>query len=70
VKYLASFFFSLSLVIGQPKDTLYLHVVLPESDTIQFAGPQMRLAASTHPTAQAWINDKQVKVYPSGALLV
>jgi len=69
VKYLASFFFSLSLVIGQPKDTLYLHVVLPESDTIQFAGPQMRLAASTHPTAQAWINDKQVKVYPSGAFI-
>jgi N-acetylmuramoyl-L-alanine amidase len=69
MKYLATFFFSLSLVIAQPKDSLYLRVVLPESDTVQFAGPQMRLAASTHPAAQAWINGKQVKVYPSGAFV-
>ena len=69
VKYLVILFFFLSVAASQSKDSLYLHVVLPESDTVQFAGPQMRLAASTHPAAQAWINDKQVRVYPSGAFV-
>ena len=69
MNYFFLFFFSISFVIAQPKDSLYLRVVLPETDTVHFSGPQMRLAASTNPSNHAWINGQQVKVYPSGAFI-
>jgi len=49
--------------------SLFLNVVIPERDTLTVDLPRHRIAASTHPEAQAFINDRQVKVYPTGAFV-
>jgi N-acetylmuramoyl-L-alanine amidase len=49
-------------------DSLFLKVVIPEQDTTT-AGSRHRIAASTHPSARAFINDREVRVYPSGAFV-
>ncbi len=50
-------------------DSLYLRVVIPDRDTIQTPSSRHRIAASTNPSARAFINGKEVKVYPSGAFV-
>jgi len=50
-------------------DSLYLNVVIPERDTLTVDLPRHRIAASTHPEAGAYINDRQVTVYPTGAFV-
>jgi N-acetylmuramoyl-L-alanine amidase len=50
-------------------DSLFLHVVLPEEETFTFAGHRYRVAASTLPSAEAFINDRSVRVYPTGAFV-
>ncbi len=50
-------------------DSLYLRVVVPDRDTTRTSGPRYRIAASTNPAAKAFINGKEMKVYPSGAFV-
>jgi len=50
-------------------DSLFLRVVIPGTDTIQTPLGRHRIAASTLPTAKAFINDNEVKVYSSGAFV-
>jgi len=52
-----------------PPDSLFLRVVIPERDTVRSFASRYRIAASTHPTARAFINGKELKVYPSGAFV-
>lgn len=52
---------------ARPTDSLFLRVIVPESDTSVTTSPRHRVSASTLPTAKAFINGKEVKVYPSGA---
>ncbi len=65
---LLSFFFSLFLQ-AQNKDSLFLRLVLPGSDTIKYGASRHRISACTTPNARAFINDKEVKVYASGAFV-
>ena len=51
------------------QDSLWLNVVIPEADTVNIDVPRYRIAANTHPDASAFINDRQVKVYPTGAFV-
>ncbi len=48
-------------------DSLFLRVIVPESDTTLTSSPRMRISASTLPGGKATINGKEVKVYGSGA---
>ena len=50
-----------------PADSLFLRVVVPENDTIVTTASRQRVSACTIPTAKAYINGKEAKVYPSGA---
>lgn len=50
-------------------DSLTLRVVIPGSDTVRTPFSRHRIAASTRPTAKAFINDKETKVYASGAFV-
>ncbi len=50
-----------------PADSLFLRVVVPDSDTIVTTASRQRVSASTLPTARAFINGKETKVYASGA---
>jgi N-acetylmuramoyl-L-alanine amidase len=47
----------------------FLNVVLPNADTVQVSGVRYRIAASTLPDAQAFINGTSAKVYPTGAFV-
>jgi N-acetylmuramoyl-L-alanine amidase len=47
------------------KDSFFLRVVVPERDTIRAS--RQRISASTLPSARAFVNGKEVRVYPSGA---
>ncbi len=51
----------------QPADSLFLRVVVPETDTIATTASHQRVSASTLPDARAFINGKETKVYASGA---
>lgn len=51
------------------RDSLFLRVVIPERDTIRSGAPRQRIAASTVPSAKAFINGREAKVYPSGAFV-
>jgi len=67
-------FFLFILIFGatahsQMTDSLFLRVVLPERDTIQYGAARYRIAASTNPANKAFINYKEVKVYPTGAFV-
>ena len=56
----------------QPKtiiDSLFLQVQRPDKDTIRTFNSHYRIAACTRPDAKAFINDKQTKVYASGAFV-
>ena len=50
-------------------DSLFLRVILPEQDTVQTTYSRYRIAACTNPTSTAFINGKEMKVYPSGAFV-
>ena len=50
-------------------DSLYLRVVVPGRDTVLTPSSRHRIAASTNPSAKAFINGSEVKVYPSGAFV-
>lgn len=51
------------------KDSLFLNIIIPEEDTIFYDYSRYRVAANTHPEAAAFINGKEVEVYPSGAFV-
>ncbi len=53
----------------QKPDSLFLRVVLPDADTVRVPYSRHRLAACTLPNAHAYINDKETKVYGSGAFV-
>ncbi len=62
--------FPLAVLSAQPKpDSLFLRVVVPKQDTVRVPFPRHRIAACTLPTAKAYINDKETKVYGSGAFV-
>ncbi len=60
---------SLSTVSAGKSDSLYLRVVIPDHDTVRTPSPRYRIAASTNRSARAFIIDKEVRVYPSGAFV-
>ena len=50
-------------------DSLYLAVVIPETDTVRTSLARYRFAASTHPLARAFAQGNEVKIYPTGAFV-
>jgi N-acetylmuramoyl-L-alanine amidase len=50
-------------------DSLFLQVQRPDKDTIHTFSSHYRIAACTRPDAKAFINDRQSKVYASGAFV-
>ena len=50
-------------------DSLYLRFVSPERDSIRSNSPRGNFAACTNPAAKVFINEKEVKVYGSGAFI-
>ena len=64
---LSIFLFTSSYASTPPPDSLFLRVIVPESDTSLTGSSRMRISASTLPTGKATINGKDVKVYGSGA---
>jgi N-acetylmuramoyl-L-alanine amidase len=60
---------SLSTVSAGKSDSLYLRVVIPDHDTVRTPSPRYRIAAGTNRSARAFIIDKEVRVYPSGAFV-
>lgn len=50
-------------------DSLFLRVVIPETDTVRVDAGRHRVAASTLPSARAFINGLESRVYPSGAFV-
>ena len=52
-----------------PADSLFLRVVIPESDTVQIDAARHRIAACTLPSARAFINGTEARVYSSGAFV-
>lgn len=46
-----------------------MNMVLPGRDTTNVFGSRHRIAGSTVPTAKAFLNGKEVKVYPTGAFV-
>jgi len=60
----------ISSLYAQPKsDSLFLRVVIPDRDTVQVPFGRHRFAASTLPSAQAFVNGIETKVYASGAFV-
>lgn len=58
-----------SLRLIAAADSLVLRVVIPNRDTIRTPLSRQRIAASTLPGAKAFINDREARVYPSGAFV-
>ncbi|MFA6440263.1 MAG: N-acetylmuramoyl-L-alanine amidase [Bacteriovoracaceae bacterium] len=56
-------------LLSQTKDSLFLRIVLPEKDTLKYSASRHRIAASTNHSSKAFINYKEVRVYPSGAFV-
>lgn len=56
-------------LLSQTNDSLFLRIVLPEKDTLNYSASRHRIAACTNPSSRAFINYKEVKVYPSGAFV-
>jgi N-acetylmuramoyl-L-alanine amidase len=53
----------------QIPDSLYLNIIIPETDTVMYSYSRYRIAANTHPNAQAFVNGEEVHVYESGAFI-
>jgi N-acetylmuramoyl-L-alanine amidase len=58
-----------SAQVSTIKDSLYLQVQIPDKDTIRTYSSRLRYAACTSPKATAFVNEKQTKVYSSGAFV-
>ena len=58
-----------TLSVLPQRDSLYLNVVIPDSDTTMTGSSRQRFAANTNPLAKAFVNGSDVRVYPSGALV-
>lgn len=70
MKHLSLLFILCSLLSSaQSPDSIFLRIVLPERDTLIYSAGRHRIAACTAPTAKAFINYKEVKVYPTGAFV-
>ncbi len=70
MKRIILFFILLSpFVAAQTGDSLFLRIVLPERDTLNYSASRYRIAASTNLTSKAFINYKEVKIYPTGAFV-
>ncbi|MDE3057427.1 MAG: N-acetylmuramoyl-L-alanine amidase [Bacteroidota bacterium] len=73
--FIVVFFFSCQLfsqiknppAIAAAPDSLFLRVIVPETDTTVNPFSSQRISASTLPSARAFINGKETKVYSSGA---
>ncbi len=50
-------------------DSLFVRVVVPETDSVNTPFSRYRIAASTVPSAKAFINGKETRVYASGAFV-
>src|SRR3972149_10375223 len=55
--------------VSSPTDSLSLNVIYPESDTTTTPASRHRLAANPSPSARAFVNGGEVRVYPSGAFV-
>lgn len=65
-------FLFLTMTVAQAQvgtDSLFMRIISPSNDTIRTGSPRIRIAASTLPTARAFINDAETKVYASGAFV-
>lgn len=51
------------------QDSLFLNIIIPEEDTVIYDYSRYRVAANTHPQAEAYINGVEAEVYPSGAFV-
>lgn len=58
-----------TLNISPRSDSLYLNVIIPEKDTTTTGASRQRFAANTNPTAKAFLNGTEVRVYLSGAFV-
>jgi N-acetylmuramoyl-L-alanine amidase len=56
-------------IAASDSDSLYLNIVIPETDTVQYSFSRYRIGANTHPEARAFVNGREVKVYESGAFV-
>ncbi len=54
-------------VLRSASDSLFIRVVEPEKDTTSGVAAKQRISACTSPSAKAFINGKEAKVYSSGA---
>ncbi|MDR9415066.1 MAG: N-acetylmuramoyl-L-alanine amidase [Gracilimonas sp.] len=50
-------------------DSLYLNIVIPETDTVIYPYSRYRIAGNTNPNASVKVNGNTVKVYESGAFV-
>ncbi len=57
------------LALGASRDSSFILLVVPESDTTATPTSVYRLSASTNPRNRVTVNDKPFKVYPSGAFV-
>lgn len=57
------------LAQGASRDSSFILLVVPESDTTTTPTSVYRLSASTNPRNRVTVNDKPFKVYPSGAFV-
>jgi len=51
------------------RDSSFILLVVPESDTTTTSSAVYRLSASTNPGSKVTVNDKSFRVYPSGAFV-
>lgn len=58
-----------SAFIVARKDSFFLRVIIPERDTIRTQASRQRISASTLPSARAFVNGKEARVYASGAFV-
>ncbi len=56
-----------SLIAVPSSDSIFIRVVEPEKDTTSGVAAKQRISACTSPSARAFINGKETKVYSSGA---
>ncbi len=50
-------------------DTLFIRMVTPDRDTVPSFGARLAIAGCTLPTARAFLNGIETRVYPSGAFV-
>ncbi|WP_020402508.1 N-acetylmuramoyl-L-alanine amidase [Gracilimonas tropica] len=50
-------------------DSLYLNIVIPETDTVMYPYSRYRIAGNTNPRATVVVNGNLLKVYESGAFV-